>query len=257
MSISVKKEIKIWVLLQLLIISIDCYSQNDILSFTVSYSRSNKSSDNSIRKVDSIAHRPGIASHFAKIYSQSMTNIAKQTQSMGSEAKLFINKFEITFANYFINAFVDYENGTLAESSDWKCYFSNPTIQPWQFVLLGVNTHINIDMWRSLADNFSEKEIRQNKKLFLTCQSSVKKTYRQFFDTLLMESTYLRFINSFAKGFPQKLGEMIVYKWRKRNVKLAILYYYRPEKFEKKFARIKKKKQRIDNLILTRRSVSL
>ncbi|MEO5781809.1 MAG: hypothetical protein ABIQ07_00975, partial [Ginsengibacter sp.] len=95
--------------------------------------------------------------------------------------------------------------------------------------LLGVNAHVNVNIWQALVTNFSEEDIRRYKKQMLAMQSSVTKVYDQFFDTLLANNSYLKFINTFTFGIAKKFGERMFYKWRSRNVKLAIMYYRNPE----------------------------
>ena len=238
-----------------LIISLACYTQinNNIRQddfFYISGNIKKHVSPNSIQQIDSIAHTTGIASHFAKVYSQSMGNIAIQMQKEDSGANNFIKQFEIGFAGYFLDACMEEKDGNFSPAPVWKCYFSSIDAQPWQMVLLGVNAHINGEMWRALVENFSQNDIRRYKKQFLELQLSVAKLYNPFFDTIMVQNNYLRFINGFTKGLARKFGERVVYKWRRRQVQLAILFYHAPEKFRKRQALVNRKKQRVDQLIL-------
>lgn len=258
--------IKLLLLCPLLIISIACNSQNEntvtaqqsdkwFISFTYTVGDNKSTIDNnSIQQVDSIAHISTISSYFCQVYSNVMQNTVSQMESIDSGAKVFIKKFEICFADYFLKAWGNDKNRNLSPASEWKCFFSNPNAQPWQLVLLGVNAHTNIDIWQTLVNNFSEKEIWQYKKQMLAMQSSVAKVYYKFFDTLMFQNSYLRFINSFTLGFAKKFGERIVYKWRRRNVNLAIMYYQDQEKFKRKLAFVNRKKQKNDQRILRYKS---
>ena len=245
----------ILVLCCFLIMGTACYTQNERVLLP-NYSASPSGADDCkfelsyLKQVDSIAQSTGMARHFSLIYSHAMRNVAEQVQSMDSNAMFFIKKFEIRFADYFLTAALDNKNGDLAATSEWQCFFSHPGARPWQLILLGVNTHTNVDFWRSLVDNFSEKEIRRNKKQILACQYSIAKVYYEFFDLLIADKPYVRFINSFTKGLAKKIGERIIYKWRRRNVNLAILFYYDHKKFERRLAATNRKKQQIDRLIL-------
>ncbi len=207
----------------------------------------------SIQKVDSIAHTTGVSAHFAKVYSTLMQNTAFQMQSMDTAGMRFVKKFEIGFADYFLNACYDAENSALSPGSEWTSFFSNPDAQPWQFVLLGVNAHINVNIWQTLVNNFSEEEIRDHKKQLLSFKNSVAKVYHPFFDELLEQNGYLRFINSLTKGSAEIFGEKLLFKWRQRQVNLAIMYYQNPKKFNKRLAVVNRKKQKIDSWILRKR----
>ena len=250
----------------LLITAIVCKAQNvttviikqpgkqfDNSSYT-SYGHGAHITNNPMQQVDSIAKTSEFARHFCQVYSKLMGNVELQMQDVDSNAKEFIIKFEVSFADYFLKARADDINANLSTESPWKCFFSNPTAQPWQIVLLGVNAHTNADMMQVLVDNFSEKEIRQHKKQFLAMQTSVAKVYYQFFDTLRSHNSYLRFINSFTLGIAKKFGERIVYKWRKRSVNMAIMFYKDEEKFKRRLALVNKKRQKINQRILSHRS---
>ncbi len=245
---------------QLLIAGIACYGQNEnplAVQLDKAFITSLNTlgfTNSSVQRVDSIGQTSEIAGHFCKIYSKTMKTVAFQLQDMDSGSKIFIEKFEIGFADYFLRAWDDDKKNNLSPVSEWKCFFSTPDAKPWQIVLLGVNAHTNIDIWQTLVNNFSEKEIRLYKKLMLTMQSSVSNIYYQFFDTLLAQNGYLRFINSVTMGFAKKFGEQIVYKWRRRNVKLAILFYQNKERFARKLAIVIRKKQMNDRKILRYKS---
>ena len=226
---------------------------NDFVNFSanlVTKHSKNNSALSPIQKVDSIAEAEDMARHFAAKYSESMKKIELQMQDFDSSAQTFIRIFENNFANYFLDAYYANQVGQLSTESEWKFFFSHPELKPWQLVLLGVNAHTNIDIWKSLVDNFSEKEIRNYKKHILICQHAIAKVYSDFFDEVIREKSYLQFINSFTKGFAKITGERLVYKWRKRNVNLAILYHHNRKKFEKRYALIKRKKEKTDELIV-------
>lgn len=231
-------------------------SPTDNFSYAVSYNDENKITKNYLQLIDSIAHTTGIPSHFARIYSKALENIATGTQGMDSATASFIKKFENAFAESFLNACLDNESGNLSATSEWKCLFSNPNAKPWQLVLLGVNVHVNMDFWQAMVNNFSEQKIRQHKKQLLACKSSIAKVYSQFFDMLIAENEYVRFINSFTNGLAKKLGEKLVYKWRRRNINLAVMFYDNHEKFKRGWAIIKRKKQKIDQVILRKRNAA-
>jgi hypothetical protein len=210
--------------------------------------------NNGLLQIDSIAHTNTLASHFCKAYSKSMQNIETQIQNINSGAKAFIQKFETGFANYFLTPYYSFQNGNALTGSVWKCYYSSKNAKPWQLVLLGVNAHINGDFWHVLVDNFSEPEIRHYKKEMLTLQPSIVKVYDDVFDTIRSESSYLRFINFVTFGSAKKFGERVFYKWRKRSINLAIMYYQNPQKFKRKLVIVNRKKQNIDKQILSHSS---
>ena len=213
-----------------------------LITYTKNDSDKEINASNAILQVDSISHTNTISSYFCKVYSMSMQNIALQIQDIDKGAKAFIQKFEIGFANYFLNACYANNEGTLLPGSVWNCYYSSHNAKPWQLILIGVNAHINGDIWHALVDNFSELEIRRYKKEILATQSSIAKVYDDVFDTIKSESSYLRFINFFTLGLAKKFGERIFFKWRKRSINLAIMYYHNQKKFKRRLAVVTKEK---------------
>ena len=213
------------------------------------YDRNSATFVNLVRQVDSISHTPGIASHFAKIYTASMGNINVQLKGLDTNAQSFVKKFEISFIGYFLEACDEYNSGKPV-GPVWNFYFAHPSAEPWQLTMIGVNAHINGDIWKGLVKNFSEEEIRRNKKHLLAFQSSISRAFHPFFEELLQESSYLRFMDNFTKGTARRYGEWLIYNWRRRQIDLAMMYYNDPEKFKKQFATIERKKKHIDEKIL-------
>jgi hypothetical protein len=230
-------------------IYLQSYSQNSHEEVT-GYAYTLSANISAIRQVDSISYSNGKGRPFAVVYRESMKNISLQAQTMDSSLQNFVLKFETTFAAYFLDACFDNEAGTLPKNSEWTCFFNTGKTPSWKKILLGVNTHINIDIWPSLVKNFSAKQIRENKKQFLSLQPSIVKVYDQVFDTLLAHSGYMRFISFVTFRLNKKLGERILYKWRKRNMNLAIWHSEKPKKFERKWKAVQRKKKKTDKIIL-------
>ncbi|MFI5132102.1 MAG: DUF5995 family protein [Chitinophagales bacterium] len=242
-----------------LILSIICFAQPEpIDKIDISPSKPGYDPDNAllrqyILKVDSISHTNSQGSHFARIYTESMRNIGDQMTAMDSGAQNFIKKFEISFIGYFLEANNEFgTKGQLPAESVWNFYYSHPGAQPWQLMLIGVNAHVNGDIWKGLVKNFSVAEIMQYKKTLLSFQSSISKAFQPLFDDILMQSAYLRFINGFTNGSAKLYGEWLIYNWRLRQINLAILYFEDNEKFKKKLRAIDKKRQKIDKAIISK-----
>jgi len=205
-----------------------------------------------IQRVDSVAHAMGLSRHFADIYCKVMKKIETQIKNIDSSSRHFAIKFENSFAAYFLTACVDDKNRCLADSSHWKCLFTHPEAKDWQLALLGVNAHANGDLWQVLVINFCETDIRQYKRQLLNFQPAIADVYYTFFNEVLTHNKYLKIVNSMTNGLAKQFGERVIYKWGLRQINLAILFYQDPVKFEKMLARVKRKKQRIDKMILAK-----
>lgn len=245
--------------LGLLLICHNLYSQAATKdeAFSFPHLRTSTSQPGSVEQVSLIASMPVPACHFAKVYSESMQRISEQMKSFDSSTQEFIRKFEIYFAGYFVRAYDDYGKGILPDSSEWNNFFLHQDLTPWQLVLFGVNAHTNIDLSLALINNFSADEIKKNKHHLLIVQRSIAKVYMSFFEEMQAENSYLRFLNSFTKGLAKIVGERWVYKWRKRNVKLAVAYFDDPPKFRRMLSNISKKKKKTDQLILKKKKFFL
>ena len=225
----------------------------DTSSYKPEYSADSELLKQYMRKVDSIAGTNSLGNHFARIYRESMGNINVQLNQLDSAAQHFVKRFEISFIGYFLEAAYEFEkNGHLPADSVWSFYFSHPKAQSWQLTLIGVNAHINGDIWKGLVKNFREPEIRRYKKQLLNFQGSISKAYQPFFDDLMNQSSYLRFMNGFTKGSAKLYGEWLIYNWRLRQINLAMLYYQDPKKFKKRMKAIDRKRQKIDKVILNK-----
>jgi hypothetical protein len=207
----------------------------------------------SIKKVDSIGHLDGVGKYFADIYFKVMQRIAIQMEDRDSVQQQFVIKFETSFADYFTRAWETNEQRHLPTSSEWYSYFSHTGVESWRSILFGVNAHTNADMWQALVKNFSEADLKKNKKQLLAFQRSIAKEYAPFFDYVARHDGYVRFMNTATLGLTKKMGERYIYKWRKRQYNLAILYHHDPRKFKRKWAVINRKKLRIDQLVLDRK----
>jgi len=210
-----------------------------------------------IRRVDSVSRTSAAASHFAWIYKHVMQNVEAQMRGKDSSAAAFIRQFEIAFARYFLRACEEDRDRVIRPASEWYTLFSNPGAHSLALTIMGISAHTNGDMWQTLVSNFPENTIRQHKKVFLACQASIVKVYNPFFDSIAAQSWYLNLMKKLSLGLVRNVGERIIYKWRLRQVNLALLYYHDHNRFLKRLAVIQRKKEQIDRLLLHRISIIL
>ena len=208
---------------------------------------------NIITTLDSIANTFEMTRSFCQVYSKTMENIEAQLKGSDSSSRMFIHKFENVFLEAFLMVIADGKNGDLSSAPEWKCFFSNPNALAWQRVLLAVNAHTNVNIWQAMVANFSENEIRNNKKQYLELKYAVGKVYDDFFDTLLLHNSNLRFINAVTFGLAKKFGQKTMFKWRRRNVNMSIQYYRNRDRFNRRLAIVNRKKIKIDQRILSYR----
>ena len=209
---------------------------------------------NAVHQVDSIKRAEGIAKYFAIVYSVAMQNVEQKLEIADTSTKRFIRKFEFAFVKYFLSASQQYKDGNLPATSAWSCYFSQANIHPLKFILMGVNAHINGEMWQAMVAACPKRDIDEHRKQYRTFESAIAKVYTPVFDSILTKNGYIRLVNSMTNGLARIFGERVLSKWRTRSVNLAILYYTNRAKFKRRLAAVNRKKQKVDRLILRMRA---
>lgn len=203
--------------------------------------------------IDSISTTTHTGNVFSAFYTLSMKNIRAQANSYQPGGKEFIEKFMHSFAIIFLSAWEQDQKNTLVKGSVWWNYFNHPNALTWQMVIAGVNAHINGDMWKALAFNFSEKELLLHKKEFLRLQKALQEVLNNFYSSLVAENNYMRKLTKFTRELPLFLANRILYKWRSRQMKLAVLYHTDRVKFDRLLSKVDKKKNRNDEIIYKER----
>lgn len=97
---------------------------------------------------------------FAYVYRRTTAEIASEIALGNFEDNQRLESFDITFANFYLDAFKAYKNNRVT-SAAWEFAF-NQTRLPLtilQHVLLGMNAHINLDLAIATAASMAEDEI--------------------------------------------------------------------------------------------------
>jgi hypothetical protein len=202
-----------------------------------------------IQAVDSIVQTKSTASVFAALYSKTMVEIEKQLKQMDTSTINQIRKLEINFADYFLKACSEFIDSSKADKT-WSAYFATANLSPVQLQLLGINAHINGDLWQALKDSFSETEIKGISKTVFLFHQSLLYIYKDVYHDAVTQNRKIKSLHNFSLGLSEKYGKHLLSKWRKRQIKLACFYYFNQERFEKKKRTIEKKKAHIDNMII-------
>jgi hypothetical protein len=201
--------------------------------------------------VDSIARSGDISSIFGALYSKTMQEIEVQLQKMDIVSVRQIRKLELNFSGYFIRACRHIKNADSLDKN-WAAYFKTNNLSPIQLKLLGINAHINGDLWKALRDSFSENEIKDISKTVFLFHQSLLVIYKEVYHKAKAENKKINTLNTLSLGLSEKFGRHLLVKWRKRQLKLANLYYFNTTNFERLRKKTEKKKTRIDNMIIHR-----
>ncbi len=201
-------------------------------------------------QLDSIGKSFSHSKHFGQLYYEFLYSIEEQLANCDNGAQRLVRRFENVFAGFFINACQWHLNKTQIDLQEWEAYFSDSTLQPIHYFLLGANAHLNGGLWTAVVKSFNAdewKELKEEYHIF-------KKTLNQTYKLVYKEGRNNRFLVNLAHatlGVDKWIGNYYLYKWRKRQFRMAKLYWQQSPKLEPLLKKIDRKKKNIDQLIFT------
>ena len=201
-----------------------------------------------LKKLDSIKNSPYISKYFAGLYFNTTIKAVNFFLHKDDEQKKLIERFETRFAGLFFKAAEAYSNND-SIPKEWEDYFSDSAFSPLGYKLLGINAHINGDIWQALTAEFSPEELRSIRKGYRGFQKSLAKQYLEFYQESYAASSEIRLIHFSTAGLERLFGKWLLVKWRKRQYRLAVLFYSNQQQFNKELKRLNKKIEQINDLI--------
>jgi hypothetical protein len=178
--------------------------------------------------------------HFAKMYYQAIeiTNTYANTQP--ENVKRFIFGFESAFGPLFFKAHNAHVQKTVIPIT-WQQYYKHTNHSELYYQFVGMNAHINGDMWHALVDAYTVDTLLYYKKQLLDFQTA----FNTFFDSIYSTTKKykkLKRLHTLTLGLDKAYGRKMVYRWRKRQVLMAIWYYNNPKKWKRKHKKLLRKK---------------
>lgn len=204
---------------------------------------------NLLKRLDSIARSQSISTHFAKLYRETTIEAIDFFQNEDQEKRSFIQRLEQSFASYFFTAAEAFKKGEKI-SPVWQAYYADTTLNPLQYELLGINAHINGDIWQALVNEFTFNEIRENRKTFLQFKKGLAVIYRNFYERAIQENRRIKMLHNLSLGLDRLYGKLMLHRWRNRQIRLAEWHFNKPEKQKYRLLRLHMKMRRFDQLIL-------
>ncbi|MGC4104339.1 DUF5995 family protein [Ferruginibacter sp.] len=188
------------------------------------------------------------ARHFARLYHRAIeaTNVYAKTQS--EEIRQFIFGFEASFAPGFFQSERNFVGGK-PQLPCWQAYYSDTGLNTLQYQFMGMNAHINGDMWLALKERHSYDSIKKYRGSLIRFQRALN----VFFDSMYTASAgykKIRMLHTLSLGTDRIVGKKIILHWRKRQVRMALLYYSDPEKCRRKQRRLENKMDRWNRFAL-------
>lgn len=199
-------------------------------------------------RLDTLSRGKGAASHFAGIYSLVTVSIEDFIHSLPAHQGALMKRLELSFAGYYLRAVVAYNEGD-SIPAEWMNYFSAQGLSHVQMTLVGVNAHINCDIWQALSGNFTAGELKTLRPVYKTYNSFLSPMYAGLYRQAFVAHKKIREIHFLTLGLSRPYGKMMLKKWRSRQFRLAVYYFEKPEKFSRMKSRVYNKKQRTDRMI--------
>jgi hypothetical protein len=201
-----------------------------------------------LKKLDSVKNSSSVSKYFADLYFNTTIRAVNFFQHKEQEQKNLIVRFETRFAGLFFKAAEAYSNND-SIPKEWEAYFDDSTFSPLVYKLFGINAHINGDIWQALTAEFNLEELEQLKKSYSGFQKALAKQFREFFQESYADSREVRRMHYSSAGLEKLYGKWMLTKWRKRQYRIAMLFYSDPEQFKNELIRLNKKMEHINDLI--------
>jgi hypothetical protein len=179
------------------------------------------------------------AKYFAKLYYNAIaiTNVYAATKP--DSVRAFIFGFESVFAPTFFKSYRDF----IAHKPQvfaWQRYYADTSLNELQYQFMGMNAHINGDMWLALKDKYSYDTLKKYRQSLLQFQ----KTLNVFFDSIYISSKgykKIKWLHLLTLGTDRIIGRRLILHWRKRQGQMALLFYSAPKKCVRKQTYLKKR----------------
>lgn len=186
--------------------------------------------------------------YFAKLYYNAIGITNNYAAVQPDSVRQFIFGFESLFASAFFRSYQNFIHHQPQQFS-WQRYYADTTLNELQYQFMGMNAHINGDMWLALKDKYSCDTLKKYRHDLLLFQ----KTLNTFFDSIYCTSGRYKKIHRlhfFTLGLDKNIGKHMIMHWRNRQEKLALLFYTHPQACGKKLTRLKKRMAHYDKFAL-------
>ncbi|MBL7744043.1 MAG: hypothetical protein JNN00_11260 [Chitinophagaceae bacterium] len=201
-----------------------------------------------LHKLDSIRSSSSVAKYFADIYFATTANAVLYFSNADTSVQKMMGRMELRFADYFLRS-ADAHEKKLPIPGEWKTYYADKNASSLRYILFGINAHINGDIWQALTNEFSKEEIQELKPHYFAYYQQLLREYRLVYDQAFIRSKRLRVLHTISFGMDELYGKIMLKRWRKRQMQLAELYFDDKPLFDKKLKRLRKKMDRLDDLI--------
>ncbi|MEI9810137.1 MAG: DUF5995 family protein [Bacteroidota bacterium] len=137
-----------------------------------------------LKRLDSVRNSSSISRHFAEIYFQTTVNAVHFFSAADIKVQHLMERMETGFAGYFFRSANAYADNQVVPG-EWKAYYKDKNAPSLQYILFGINAHINGDIWQALTNEFSQKELDELKTPYFLYYKQLLKEYRRVYESAL------------------------------------------------------------------------
>ena len=196
----------------------------------------------------SIEKSQTISRHFAGLYRQTVliTNeFAKTKDQFESD---FILRLDDAFIPIFFQAHEAFIKGQEIPAN-WKTYYQSDSLNSLQYQFLGMNAHINGDLHLALVHQFGYDSIKKHKKDLMSFQTVLNKIVDSVYEQTKAYPE-LKIFHDLTLGTNRIMAREMVRHWRRRQINLALLYYHKPKKYQRRLQHVQSLKVKWDKAVL-------
>ncbi len=178
------------------------------------------------------------AKYFAQLYYNAITATNTYAATKPDSVRNFIFGFESLFAPTFFTSYQNYIHHQ-PQVAGWQQYYADTSLNELQYYFMGMNAHINGDMWLALKDKYNYDTLKKYRMALLSFQ----KTLNGFFDSIYVTSgkyKKIQRLHILTLGTDKMIGRQMILHWRKRQEQLALLFYSNPGKCTRKLRHVNK-----------------
>ena len=189
-----------------------------------------------------------ISKHFAGLYRQTVLITNEFAKTKNQFASNFILKLDDAFIPIFFQAHEAFVKRQEIPTN-WKTYYQSDSLNSLQYQFLGMNAHINGDLHLALIQQFGYDSIKAHKKDLMSFQTVLNKIVDSVYEQT-QAYPELKIFHDLTLGTNRIMAREMVRHWRRRQINLALLYYHKPKKYQRRLAHVLKLKAKWDQAVL-------
>lgn len=201
-------------------------------------------------QLDSIAHTNSIARHFGELYAGFLRLVEDQLKKEDTTTQRLVRNFETVFAQFYIDAAQAYIEKKEIPHPFWKKYFEDSNLSRTQYYLFGTNAHLNGQLSEAIANSYTPDEWKKLKSRYVIFKKCLNITYRYVYFETMEEHSRARLLRLVTLGQIRHYGKYLMYKWRRRQIRLTEYLYKDSPKYESLRKEVTRIKERLDKVIV-------